>query len=191
MVLERHEKTSNMISKIKEYLRYLVTEYDIDNVYFQVFRQGDKNALTYEFAGQMVTKTTVTTESDTIVDMCFHVYTSYESLYGVIIDHNMDYDESLKDLMFVTRHEVGHMLLNRKYIGKSLGEWNEHRKVTSDEYNSRMKVRLRKNASYKTRLDWFIDYMDSPVEKAANEAVGITTEMCIENFNTVYKKGKK
>lgn len=106
-------------------------------------------------------------------------YMSYENLYGLILECEMDFDRVDRCLEFMMRHEMGHVIDKQlNFVGKTIGEWNlGYEKVKQEEASM---PKLRKNASYASRLKWLRQYFQLPAEKLANELVGITDEDIVE-----------
>lgn len=103
------------------------------------------------------------------------VYMSYEKLYSLVIDCQLNFDNVLKCMEFTLRHEMGHVIdKNVMCLGKTVGEWNRIHDIEVTEL--RKFPNLRKNASYENRLKWYKEYLQIPQEKRANEYVGITDE---------------
>lgn len=121
----------------------------------------------------------INNDTEVIYGIESNIYMSYESLYELIITCRMNIDDILKSLEFMIRHEIGHVIADHnKFYGKSVEEWNEQ---NMNFYSSVKKIR--KNASFKNRLEWYINYqMNIPEERAANDAVGITEQDVIDDF---------
>ena len=92
-----------------------------------------------------------------------------------------DFNKALKTMEFTLRHEIGHIIVKNKFVGKPMKEWDKVDYEESIGYNGM--PTLRKNASKQARLEWLLQYNSLPSEKAANDAVGITEEDIIEDFN--------
>lgn len=106
-------------------------------------------------------------------------YMSYENLYGLILECEMDFDRVNRCLKFIMRHEMGHIIdKHLNFVGKTAGEWNLGYAKVSEEEASMPK--LRKNASYASRLKWLRRYFQLPAEKLANELAGITDDDIVE-----------
>lgn len=109
------------------------------------------------------------------------VYISLQEIYAILIDTELDFDKALKTMEFTLRHEIGHIIVKNKFVGKAMKEWDDVDDEESIGYNGM--PTLRKNASKQSRLKWLLQYNSLPSEKAANDAVGITEEDIIEDFN--------
>lgn len=121
---------------------------------------------------------TFNTDDHIIEEIDQTVYMSQQAFYETIIACLMDSATIIDTMKFTIRHEIGHILYNRTFIGKTSKEWYD--KI--DAYDQDYHPKLRKNASMKTRLKWLLDYMNNPEEKMANSMVGITEEELIEDF---------
>lgn len=106
------------------------------------------------------------------------VYMSYQAFYEIIISCMMDYDSIISTMKFTLKHEIGHILYNRTFIGKPVREWFS--KI--DQYPQNYPPKLRKNASMENRLKWILEYNEIEEEVNANTQVGITKEDIIEDF---------
>lgn len=126
--------------------------------------------------------------SEQIVESVFsRTFMSYESLYNLMIECELNFRDIDDSLEFILSHEMGHIVVaNQQYIGMTAGEWNTMHDECIAQVNSLPK--LRKNASYKNRLKWFQSYFNIPAEKAANAAVGITNADIIKHFQRLREK---
>lgn len=106
------------------------------------------------------------------------IYMTYQAFYEMIIACVMDYNAIVDTAKFTLRHEIGHILYNRTFIGKPVKEW--YKKI--DDYPQNYPPKFRKNASMDTRLKWILEYNRIPEEAAANTQVGITEKDIIEDF---------
>jgi len=109
------------------------------------------------------------------------VYISLQELYAILIDTELDFNKALKTMEFTLRHEIGHIIVKNKFVDKPIKEWDKVDYEESIGYNGM--PTLRKNASKQARLEWLLQYNSLPSEKAANDAVDITEEDIIEDFN--------
>lgn len=110
------------------------------------------------------------------------VYMSFQELFELVIDCHMDYDKALESMKYLIRHEIGHILSYREmFVGKRYGESQKYNDELEAEYENVPK--LRKNASLKSRKTYSLAYMHVTHERLANEAVGITDEDIIADFN--------
>lgn len=123
---------------------------------------------------------------DIIVGLMTGIYMSYESLYEVIINCRLDFDLAYESMKFCIKHEIGHILDDQHFIGRSISEWNNDADNILKSYNNMRK--LRKNASYKSRLQWWLDYNHLPSELAANNLVGITDNDIIEEYMRTHRQ---
>lgn len=121
-----------------------------------------------------------------IEDIDSRVFMSWTQLYQLIIECRLDFKDVYESMKFTLRHELGHILDHRRFIGKTTKEWNE----MCDEYKhlQNMIPRLRRNASYQKRLEWYLMYNQQPVEKVANDLVGITEEDIIADYKRTHHK---
>lgn len=106
-------------------------------------------------------------------------------MYFRIIQCNLDFDKVIESLKFSIRHEVGHIIhLRKTYIGTKYAIL----KKDQDEY-LKQKIslpKLRKNASNKSLIEWTFKFFEIPMEKAANEAVGITKDDIIKDCERTF-----
>ena len=120
----------------------------------------------------------INTDDCIIIEIDQTIYMSYQAYYEIIIGCLMEYDSIVESLKFTLKHEIGHILCNRNYIGRPVKEWYE--KI--DEYPLDYPPKFRKNASMENRLKWVLEYNKIPEEAAANSMVGITEEDIIKDF---------
>ncbi len=125
-------------------------------------------------------------EKRIVEDVDAHVYMTYQSLYQLIIECRLDFDEIYESMKFTLRHEMGHILDHRQYIGRTCKEWND--KCDKNKILQKQVPHLRRNASYKKRLEWYLMYNQNPVEKVANDFVGITEEDIIADYKRTHYK---
>lgn len=197
-----NNKKIRMINKLIndsfDYLDHLCKEYDLYKVSFIIFNssfihhESSKiewvRTTLYRNDIRMLTVSTPRTNADSecphddeiIEDVIVDIYISNEQLYFLLIECNLDFDKAFECMKFGIRHEVGHIINIRKsYIGAPIRIW----KKSFDEYsNHNLSLpKLRKNASNKSVIQWTLKYLEIPMEKAANEAVGITKDDIIKN----------
>lgn len=114
-------------------------------------------------------------DDDIIDDIISYVYVPIENIFKTFIDSSYDYNYLMEYFDMILLHEIGHIIYARKnYIGKSINDIME-----LDEINEELKMRipkLRKNASRKSRIKWYRSYFSLPIEKGANDSVGITID---------------
>lgn len=118
------------------------------------------------------------------------VLMSYQSVFEVILDCNMNFEDAERYLIHVMRHEIGHILdRNIRFVGKYVKEWNDaidFYEKQQKEFNKKHK--LRKNASTKSARQWIIDYhhlIDEEVN--ANRLAKIDDQQIIEAFEITHK----
>lgn len=184
-----------------DYLCNLQNRYGFNTTILTFYRDCDhdeeiEDALCHQGAGgRMYTITRPLGHNDpnidyndaVIEDINAHIYMSYEQLYQLMIECRMNLDDLMKSMKFTIRHELGHILYYRnRFIGKTIREWNEHAVEQDNGYKHAKK--LRKNASFESRLNWYIYYnTELPYEKAANDAVGITVQDIIDDYYRTHR----
>lgn len=113
------------------------------------------------------------------------IFMSYEMLYSLLIDCELDFNNALESMKFSLRHELGHVIDHyQSDIGITVSEWN--RGYEQGEKESLCIPKLRQNASYKNRLRWYRMYNELPSEKRANDAVGITNEDIVADWKRTH-----
>lgn len=126
-------------------------------------------------------------DNNNIESLSYHVYWSYEDLYRLLIECDLDYDKTFESIKFTLRHEMGHIIdYNSRFIGKNINDWNKY--VSDCEEIEQVIPKLRKNASYEKRMQWYLIYNSLPCEKQANEAVGITQQDIIDDYKRTHRK---
>lgn len=119
------------------------------------------------------------TDDSIITEVESKTFMSYERLFLLLIECDLDFDKASRCLRFLLRHEFGHVLNKRRYIGKPVKEWVDDKDKCDDIIKSLPK--LRRNASNKNKIDWSLLYNNEvPGEKLANVEVGITDDDIIE-----------
>lgn len=109
------------------------------------------------------------------------VFMSYEELYSLIIECELDFEKALESMKFALKHEMGHIIdAHVIRIGNNIEEWNKNIEINNEE--SKKVSKLRKNASYENRLKWYKEYFQIPQEKRANDYVGITEDDIIADW---------
>lgn len=115
------------------------------------------------------------------------VYWSYEDLYRLLIECELDYYRAFESVKFTLRHEMGHILdYKNRFIGKNIEEWINH--SSGCEQAETLIPKLRKNASYMKRMRWYLMFNSLPCERQANELVGITEQDIIDDFKRTHRK---
>lgn len=141
------------------------------------------------FNSAMCTITSPTVIDDIVTDVISNVYLTYQSIYETFINTRLNAWTAIDSINFQTRHEIGHVVCDQSLIGKTVDEWNNNSAGQDAAYESLPK--LRRNASYDSRLKWYLMYNQLPIEKMANEIMGITEEDIIEDYKRLHrKKGK-
>lgn len=184
-----------LVTDSMEYWDNLCNEYNISNVPFLIYGNDytgeyldDVNSIR-NVTGKMITSSSIyginnpdINPDDRIIEYVRSiVMMSYEELYGTIIDCELDFDEAFESMKLWLRHELGHVIEKQKFIGKTMSEWNQH--LAENPSSDTLMPRLDRDASLEDTLKWFLEYHRIPVEKAADDAVGITEEDIIEDFN--------
>lgn len=89
-------------------------------------------------------------DDDNIERLSYHVYWSYEDLYRLLIECELNYDKAFESIKFTLLHEMGHIIdYNTRFLGKTVDDWNKY--VSDCEQAEQLIPRLRKNASYKKK----------------------------------------
>ena len=97
------------------------------------------------------------------------IYVSENTMLGLVLDYELDFDRVKRLLHFIIKHEVGHCIDHAKFIGKPLHEFKSY-------YDHSFQESIPLGFSLNESLSNFIAYNTRPEEKAANDAVGITKE---------------
>lgn len=63
------------------------------------------------------------------------VYISLQELYAILIDTELDFNKALKTMEFTLRHEIGHIIVKNKFVGKPMKEWDKVDYEESIGYN--------------------------------------------------------
>ena len=122
-----------------------------------------------------------------VTEIAGGVFMSNESLYQMIISCKLDFDKVFECMKFSLLHELGHFIDHfDNCMNKTVEEWNSFVNTNKEDYKQMPK--LRRNASYEKRLEWYLLYNNIPVERRANEAVGITEEDIIKDFKCTHHK---
>ena len=144
------------------------------------------NAVRYDSDSVMVTNSEFFTDEDpehVIHRVKNGVFMSFEKLYSLVLDCEMDFIRVEECLTFAVRHELGHVLDMRRAIGQKIDIVDEFEKENAFDVN----VRCRKNASLKSRLTALLRYHEEmPAEKRANDLAGITRENIIKFFENTH-----
>lgn len=137
-------------------------------------REEDASMITL-FSACGTPQTDIPYEDQIIESIHSEVFMSYERLFELIIECELDFTDVTECLKFMMRHEMGHIIdMNKRFIGKTVNDWNEY---SAQSIAEMAKVpKMRKNASPRNREQWFLMYNRLPGEKAANDAIGITEE---------------
>lgn len=115
------------------------------------------------------------------------VYWSYESLYRLLIECELDYDRTFESMKFTLRHEMGHILdYKKRFIGQNIQSWNKYNE--DSVVQNKLMPTLRRNAKYENRLRWYLIFNSLPAEKNANNEVGITEQDIIDDFKRTHRK---
>ena len=104
------------------------------------------------------------------------IYVSENTILGLVLDYELDFDRVKKLMHFIIKHEIGHCIDHAKFVGKPLHEFKSY-------YDHPFQEFIPSYFSLKDALTNFIALNNRPEEKAANDAVGITREE-IEDFIT-------
>lgn len=188
---------NNIYAELIKYYNFLLEKYNLNKKWnhFMIYDLYHRNEDTELIAESRLYNRMITisdcysdpksvkfnTDDAIIEEIDQRIYFSYQAFYEIIISCLMDRNAALETMKFTLKHEIGHILHNRTYIGKPIGEWyNKNEKYLVDEKSKLLK--LRKNASMKSRLEWILLYNKLSEEAYANEQVGITEEDIIMDF---------
>lgn len=163
--------------KLQFYSQLPKKMYDTEDVY-ELRQSVDDVMLSIHFScGKL--DASLPWEGQIVEDTLTEAYVSYESLYRLIIDCGLDFDKVEILLRFIMRHEMGYAITKHtRLVGKTIADWNSE----NDRHRLELVTlpKLRKNASYNSRLNWLRQYFELPDEKVANDIVGITDDDIVE-----------
>lgn len=144
------------------------------------------NAVRHDVDSLMVTYSEFFTNGDPnqiIQQVRNRIFMSFEKLYSLVLDCEMDFNRVTECLTFVLRHEFGHVLDMQRFIGQNIDIVDDLEKENTMDLG----IRGRKNMSLKNRLNAQIRYHEEkPAEKRANEIAGITRENIIKFFENTH-----
>lgn len=109
-----------------------------------------------------------------IIQIQSKVYISENTILGFVVDYEFDFDRIKSLFHFVIRHEIGHCIDHARFVGKPFGDFKDYRQKISLNC-------VPSGYSMESELSSYLSYHNQPIEKTANDAVGITTKD-IENF---------
>lgn len=182
-----------------DYWKDITEEYNIHEVSFtlydECYRSEDVDYIASDCdSNRMVTLLTPKTGDESGIESIDRiieyiegsVYMSYQRLFEILIDCELDFSKVLETMKFTLKHELGHIIAKQRFVGESIKYWNDQCDAENEDYKNFPK--LRKNASVKNRLKWLLSYNELPEERAANNAVGITKDDIIADFNRLICK---
>lgn len=185
---------NRIIDESESYLDFLTDLYGID-VAFHLFAVSTRNwqiddLYETEPTHFMMKIGVYGTRDDTGVytEIRGIIHMSYETLYQLIIECCLDEDDIIESMKMSIKHEVGHALVwTKEFIGKTIEQVSDIVTRYDSEYASFPS--LRKNASDKSRLQYYLDYnFNISAERMANDAVGLTKEHFIKDYERRHKK---
>lgn len=170
------KELSRILEELMDYAQYLSNKYNIEefaNLYFTFFTKESKLDIDIQPAVMFVEISCIMNDekSDIVQSLYANIYLSKEDLLDVLVSCNMNFNNTLSYLKFVLLHEIGHVIVSRKYIGLPIDEFR--RRAENSKVGKVSKLRI--NASLDNVINWTLEHnylIES--ERLANEAVGIT-----------------
>lgn len=188
--VKRQRTIDKFISCMYPLWKDLTKEYDVEGVPFTIITDvhewkcelDDITLTAEELRGyEMVTVEQPWTDDNGIItDISVGVLMGYPSAMTSIMSYDFDIQMALAHISITMRHEIGHILDYKRFLGHHKKEWNEYATKSEDMINAL--PALRKNASAKSILNWQLMYYDCLGEKQAYENTGITKKDVVIDF---------
>lgn len=109
-----------------------------------------------------------------VIGISSKTYVAFTNILRVSVDFNMDIDKIVEYYKMILTHELGHIVFStNNEIGKTINDVRLANNIV------RNPTGIRRNASMKERLNWYIQHMNLPEEKEANDSVGLSMDEII------------
>ncbi len=182
-----------LVDFIESTIEELADEANVENPGFYLHEENEILGEPIDPHALMVTITkgryTGDDEATGIISHVKSVITMKEvELYRILLTTEMDIDEAKAVLHLILRHEMGHVIDFRNFIGRQPSEWHEY--FDNDRKVKDARPKLRKNASAESRIRDFLRYNHITVEDNANKIAGITDDDWIDYWCRLTKNEK-
>lgn len=171
-----------MLSDLKEYSYELAGKFKVYDVHVVIYHECARGIPEHRGCVMYVTPSHNASADGILEDVKGTIYISYEEIYAIIIDCNMDYDKSLYCISHLFTMMYGYIVyLHNTFINKPVKEYMDWRNIHGknvNNYNSLISC----YPTYSENFDWFVGRCNLTPWKEMMETVGFTKEDCIKCF---------